>query len=583
MWMKQMRQMKPAEGTHSKIILAALVLMTALALTPARVQAATAAPSWLPGQPMLAGTQVVAMWLPVPGAVKYIIYLNDKKVMETPANQYIGVAPTEAGSYSFQVTAVDAGGAESPRSKAGIIKITVILPPEDITARQEPQSKSIYLRWERSQGGQIYNIFRAQSKEGPHDLIASQTETSYKDSGLDPGTYFYTFSAKDVGGKESKRSEAFQVDLEAFVEQASKKDDLPPLNLELKIARAKRLRTIRAIDLDYPVDRIRSVLRLTDGNIWISSSYGWFLVLDDQLKLVRAIKLAGAPGVRFVGGAADWRGMALSEDGDMIFATFADNLVAYDMTGNVLWTAKGRYPEEADDPDLYARRHPSTKFAGMEMSNMYLRDDGLLSVQLIGGPWRLLFEVDYRGAELVGWQEGYARDGQRVNGGGAQMRKAPDGNFLALEAGLKRVVKFDQETNEIDLIIGEVTAGFLGGFLGQGGGTITPGGFLLMADPALGTLQLFDLETGSYLLSLGSPKAEEDPAQPGRAIAEWSMPAFPQIVKGGKNLLLYSGGDEAFVEYELLDDLEEMAAPIADEVRMKVQEWMAGKEAGDGT
>jgi hypothetical protein len=550
-----MRQMKPAEGTHSKIILAALVLMTALALTPARVQAATVAPNWLPGQPMLAGTQVVAMWLPVPGAVKYIIYLNDKKVMETPANQYIGVAPTEAGSYNFQVTAVDAGGAESPRSKAGIIKITVILPPEDITARQEPQSKSIYLRWERSQGGQIYNIFRAQSKEGPHDLIASQTETSYKDSGLDPGTYFYTFSAKDVGGKESKRSEAFQVDLEAFVEQASKKDDLPPLNLELKIARAKRLRTIRAIDFDYPVDRIRSVLRLTDGNIWISSSYGWFLVLDDQLKLVRAIKLAGAPGVRFVGGAADWRGMALSEDGDMIFATFADNLVAYDMTGNVLWTAKGRYPEEADDPDLYARRHSSTKFA----------------------------EVDYRGAELVGWQEGYVRDGQHVNGGGAQMRKAPDGNFLALEAGLKRVVKFDQETNEIDLIIGEVTAGFLGGFLGQGGGTITPGGFLLMADPALGTLQLFDLETGSYLLSLGSPKAEEDPAQPGRPIAEWSMPAFPQIVKGGKNLLLYSGGDEAFVEYELLDDLEEMAAPIADEVRMKVQEWMAGKEAGDGT
>ena len=65
--------------------------------------------------------------------------------------------------------------------------------------------------------------------------------------------------------------------------------------------------------------------------------------------------------------------------------------------------------------------------------------------------------------------------------------------------------------------------------------------------------------------------------------AEWSMPAFPQIVKGGKNLLLYSGGDEAFVEYELLDDLEEMAAPIADEVRVKVQEWMAGKEAGGGT
>ncbi len=44
-------------------------------------------PAFLPNSPLLAGTQIIILWLPVPGAVKYNVYLNDKKVGESPSIQ----------------------------------------------------------------------------------------------------------------------------------------------------------------------------------------------------------------------------------------------------------------------------------------------------------------------------------------------------------------------------------------------------------------------------------------------------------------------------------------------------------------
>ena len=40
----------------------------------------TVAPTFMPGFPMLAGDDVMIMWVPVPGAVKYRIYQNGKYI-----------------------------------------------------------------------------------------------------------------------------------------------------------------------------------------------------------------------------------------------------------------------------------------------------------------------------------------------------------------------------------------------------------------------------------------------------------------------------------------------------------------------
>src|SRR5512134_416602 len=106
-------------GKRIEILLLALLLLAA----PGAVLAAPSAPAFLPGQPMLLGTQVLVMWMPVPNAVKYVVYMNGNKVGESPTNQQILPLPDAAGDYSFQVSAVDATGAEGPKSSPGVIKI----------------------------------------------------------------------------------------------------------------------------------------------------------------------------------------------------------------------------------------------------------------------------------------------------------------------------------------------------------------------------------------------------------------------------------------------------------------------------
>jgi hypothetical protein len=152
-------------------------------ITPAL--AAPPTPQWLPGQPLLAGQQVIAMWMPVPGAVKYVLYLDGKKISESAANQYIGVAPQDAGEHKYTVAALDASGAASAPSAPGLIRITKISPPEEVIVRADDKSRDVFIRWGGVAGGSIYNIYKAESPDGPFKLLASQTDLAYKDSGLE--------------------------------------------------------------------------------------------------------------------------------------------------------------------------------------------------------------------------------------------------------------------------------------------------------------------------------------------------------------------------------------------------------------
>jgi len=154
-------------------VLLAVALLAAGAAIPQQAAAAPQAPNWLPGQPMLAGNQVIAMWLPVPGAVKYIIYLNGEKLVESAANQYMGLAPEKGGEYKYQVKAVDAAGAESPLSREGLIKIVVITPPTNIMVRPSPAEKRATFRWTSPAGAAFVNVYESESKTGPFNFVES--------------------------------------------------------------------------------------------------------------------------------------------------------------------------------------------------------------------------------------------------------------------------------------------------------------------------------------------------------------------------------------------------------------------------
>ena len=75
-------------------------------------------PAWMPGSPLLAGSQVIVLWLPVPGAVKYVIYLDGKKAGESPTVQFILQSPETAGEHKIEIASVDTSGKEGAKGKS---------------------------------------------------------------------------------------------------------------------------------------------------------------------------------------------------------------------------------------------------------------------------------------------------------------------------------------------------------------------------------------------------------------------------------------------------------------------------------
>ncbi len=254
-----------------------IVLVLALAMAGA-AEAALPAPTWLPGQPMLAGNQVIAMWLPVPGAVKYIVYLNGGKVMELPANQLVVPAPSKGGEYKYEITALDSAGSESPRSKPGLIKIIMLDPPADLITRQNPEDKSVSIRWKSSLGSVFTNVYRADSRNGPWKLLESVQTDKYKASNLEIGKEFwFSVTSKDVSGKESNRSEPVMVKLEEL--KVSKQGLVKIDMVVIPSNEVDRLISIGTV----PVSEADTVKRTSDGELWIATgAKGTVLVVDEE-------------------------------------------------------------------------------------------------------------------------------------------------------------------------------------------------------------------------------------------------------------------------------------------------------------
>ncbi|UCG37969.1 MAG: hypothetical protein JSV00_07130 [bacterium] len=204
--------MKTPKGTFTKGLLAILVaaaLVIGGAAAPRTATAALPAPTWMPGFPMLAGPQVILMWAPVPGAVKYNLYMNGQKVAEAMAMQHIAPAPTTGGEYSYTVTAVDAAGAEGPPSQPQVIRIIIVMPPKGLAAL--PQPERITIRWNATEGAVIYDVFRREKGKQDYKLLGSVTDTRFDDAQVESGVnYEYAVKSKDSTGKSSEYSEILE-------------------------------------------------------------------------------------------------------------------------------------------------------------------------------------------------------------------------------------------------------------------------------------------------------------------------------------------------------------------------------------
>lgn len=205
-----------AVGKRMRIAGAALLLAAMALLVAVRpAAAALPAPNWMPGSPILAGEQVILLWTPVPGAVKYFVYLNDQKTQESPSIQVVVAAPAGSGQFEYKISAVDAAGVEGAKSVAGIVKIFKLVPPTGLEGRM--LGKKVAVHWNGVSGAILYNVYRSEDDKN-FQLADSIQDVQWTDGKAQEGKkYFYRVTAKDAGGKESEPGKSIMVDTKSEI------------------------------------------------------------------------------------------------------------------------------------------------------------------------------------------------------------------------------------------------------------------------------------------------------------------------------------------------------------------------------
>jgi len=547
-----MNPFNQTKGTKLKIIVTAIAMLVAAAIVPAPAGAALPAPNWLPGQPMLAGTQVIAMWLPVPGAAKYIIYLNGEKIMESPANQFIGPAPAGSGEFKYEVTAVDGAGAESPRSKAGVITILKLEPPKEPIYRVV--GEDAVLRWDKPVGAVIFNIYRGEAAEGPFTLLASVQEETYKDSALEKGkTFYYTISAKDITGKESAKGPTAKVEIKAVAAGASVK------KYDLVIAPSQQVRRIGNMG-EWYLEKITFAGRGPDGLIYLLDDSAAVRAIDDNFVLQRTVYVSKP---ETMGSDLKLYDMDFVDEDFAVFTDPANGAVhLVDLSnGRIEWSVKIRKPTQDEDEDTWealpedyrtSRAIPAA-VAAIGNGNVWVSDER----------GSIIHVLDQDG-EYVDWIAGYEVD----QGRGVEkkrlaivnfMRGTADGKVLIATPLGRRVLKLDPETYMAEYQIGNAS-NMIGNFIGIRGIYYNEGEPLVIADPTMHTVQGFDLATGEYMFTIGGPIKEADPSQVTRPMIDFNGPMYPLLLKGG-NVALWLGFEKEFTFRKLMETLP--AAPAA--------------------
>jgi autotransporter-associated beta strand protein len=119
----------------------------------------------------------------------------------TTGTSYTDTSPTDGSIYSYFVTATGAGGTSANSSAA----VGVPLPAAPASAPGSLTGKftgttNITLSWSAVSGTVGYVISRATSASGPFTLLQSVAETTYLDTVLVSGTYYYEVAAVNAAG-----------------------------------------------------------------------------------------------------------------------------------------------------------------------------------------------------------------------------------------------------------------------------------------------------------------------------------------------------------------------------------------------
>lgn len=492
--------MKRARLHPIPISLLGILALSLTATLPAR---ALPAPQFLPGQPMIVGNQVLMMWAPVPGATRYAIYRNARRLEQVTANQYLGPLPEEPGQHRYQVAAVDAAGAEGEKSEPGLIRVRKLGTPRNLVTRADPGSSTIGLVWDLVQGAVIYNVYRSEPGEEKR-LVASVQAESYKDASVRAGVaYTYSVTAKDLAGLESAPGTAAPVQL------------TPARTESTTRIRFRALPTTEVLSIEEiagsPIEQVSDLKVGPKGRIW---------VVTPKTREIHALDRSGFPEITLGPFTfSDTRyaflpqKMAFGPDG-RIYVTDAMNSViaCIDVGGDFLWARGILTPPNSvreawkNLPD-HMKSLPATPSSVLCLpEEIWVTDQRL----------QLVYRLDY-GGELLGYTASYTRQGKRTRlPGVGELASVGKDRILLTFPWSHRAVVVDP-AGSLLYEIGTGDPGYIGGFVGIHGVDTRGREEILLTDPAVGSLQAFSAKDGRYLYHVSGPTPRLDPRYRQRA------------------------------------------------------------------
>jgi hypothetical protein len=500
-------------------------------------------PKFSPDFPMLIGEEVMFMWLPVPGAVKYRIYRDGVLIGETPEPPFTFPAPTEPGTYKYTVAVTDDNGVAGPRSKEGLITIESLRPP--IYIQHRFFGKVLYLSWDAVQNAIIYDIYRSDSKNGYYELVTSAKETEYVDNGvkLEDASYgrifYYKIVTRDKVGKASPESSPYEVK----IEEPLKEEDSGP-SPALKIRRSKLV----VAPLIYEPQPVSDAKFLNDKKslVYTDVEGQKVIVLDENGEIIQFIEDPEQVMTPFK--------LAIDED-DNIYVTDAKEpkIFAYTKEGILIYAAKAHLVTEGDtkgklDPP---KEYNSVRLSGMDIYNgkLYIAERESGTIQIYD--------------KKTGRFEGYLLDKEvgRIPSFGDPtdilIDKENSRVFIGrMQEGKLSVV--DLKTGK-DLYSSYYNLGrsenFVGAFAGITGICFDNAGNLVVADSVFQSIQVFNKDNGEYMYHIGDGKAIPDKRTKGQRpyVSRLGAPAHPLFDYKGR-LWVYSGKSKGYMIREFIDN-----------------------------
>jgi sugar lactone lactonase YvrE len=486
--------------------------------------AALPAPNWMPSSPILAGNQVVLLWAPVPGAVRYVIYMNGKKIQESVSIQAIIGAPEKAGTYEFEIAALDASSAEGARSRPGVIKIIKLTSPTNLQGRLI--GKKVGLNWGPVEGAVLYNVYRSTKKGTGFDLVDSIQDVRWTDSKAQEGKkYYYRVSAKDAGGKESSPSEGIMVSTvvpEARVTGSSN-----------KVVGLKTRLSFKLTDKDFTLKGIVKIAEPYDiesspdrSRYYVSSVHTHsILVLDSEGELVNLFGEKGEEPGKF----RTPKGIGVGPDGRIYVADSSKNEV-------MVFRPDGSFDRvfaKVVRQD-WMNREPSIHDVAVDKSG---------NVHILEYYHGAVITYNRNGKEL----SHFALKGDRPeNTGFLPYIKVVGGKFYLADAAKSRVVVTDARGKVLHTV-GRQGSGI--GLLAAMGGFDVAGGKIYMCDRQTYLIQVYDLATKKYEYTL----ANEDNTAP----MPLTGPKTVEVDPERNRILINQGMVNQIIGYEMFGTPEE--------------------------